>query len=187
MRTIQKYLLIAFALVVVTAFQCEKCFEGTNLLKGTRPWLPLKGRTQLNFIDRNGTETNFKVRVIDTIQTYDNMECSSKYRVERIELSIYLNTAQTDSIWAQLGAPRDVCLHANSGDTLYMSTCRFINAPAIDVVKPFTNYQVGGRVYADVRLFLANEGNNKSTDSIVLARDFGVVAFKYKGNNYLLK
>ncbi len=105
-------------------------------------------------------------------------------RSERIEVSLYLNPAQTDSIWVQLGPPSSVSLHADSGDTLYMSTTRFFNQPANNVVIPILSYKAGGKTYEEVRLFKANEGNNKSTDSIVLAKGFGIVAFKYKNRNY---
>jgi hypothetical protein len=147
----------------------------------------LKGRTQLTFSDEVGVESIFKIKAIDTIQTYNNLECSVQYRSERIETALYLNATRTDSMWVQLGPPPSVCLHAASDDTHYMSVCRFFNSPANPTVVPLTNYEIAGRIYPEVRLFLANEGNSKSTDSIVLAKGFGIVAFKYKNRNYRLK
>ncbi|HTM94099.1 MAG TPA: hypothetical protein VL095_16880 [Flavisolibacter sp.] len=187
MRIVHYCLLLAVLFLLGTSFQCTKCQKGERLLEGTRPWLPLKGKTQLTFSDEAGVESIFKIKVVDTIQTYSNVECSAQYRSERIETVLYLNAAGTDSIFVQLGPPNSVCLHAASGDTLYMSTCRFFNAPASLAVVPLTNYDIAGRTYPDVRVFLANEGNNKSTDSIVLAKGFGIAAFKYKNRNYRLK
>ena len=184
MKLSHSILLLLSIFLLTTSFQCDKCHEGDFKLKGTRVWLPLKGQTQMTFIDELGSVLNFQIKVIDTLQTYNNNECSSQFRSESIVLTLYLNSTQTDSIWVQLGPPMSVSLHASSTDTLYMSSGRFFNSPPSNVVIPLSNYKVGGKLYNEVILFKANEGNNKSTDSIVLAKDFGVVAFKYKSRNY---
>jgi hypothetical protein len=172
---------------MVASFQCERCFKGEYRLKGTRAWLPLKGQSKLTFKDDTGAEKDFQISVVDTLEAYMNNECATTYKSERVDLSLYLNVSKTDSIAVLLGPPSSICLVAEANKESYMSTCRFFNTESSTAMMAFSNYKVGNRTYADVRLFQANEGNDKAIDSIVLAKDHGIVAFKYNNQNFTLK
>ena len=187
MKEIKTVLFLLLIFILCTSTQCRKCFKGDMLLNGTRRWLPLKGKTELTFKDSLGIEKQFELKVLDTLQTYPNEDCFDTYRSERIEVILYLNFAKTDSIFVQLGPPSSICLHATSNRILYMSSCRFLNTAGNEYVMPLYNYKVGGRTYSEVRLFMANPGFDKSLDSIVIAKDYGIVGYKYDYKNYSLK
>jgi hypothetical protein len=77
---------------MISAFQCNKCKTGTYRLDATKSWFPLKGRTQLPFVDGSGTVTNFNIRVVDTLVAVQ-IDCATSYNIEYIETTLYLNSA----------------------------------------------------------------------------------------------
>lgn len=182
---VQIVLLLVF--FIVSSFQCDKCIEKDRFIGEDRIWIPLEGFRQVPFLDEAGNEVKFDMNVTDTIGTFNNEDCSATFRSQSAELVLYLDVNRTDSISVLLGPASSICMLGTSGNILYMSTCRFLSTQTGRSMIHLEDYKVGARIYRHVRLFLANEGNDKSLDSVFLARSSGVVGFKYKNTNYVLK
>jgi hypothetical protein len=58
-------------------------------LDATRSWLPLKGRTQLAFLDNVCNLTNFGLKVVDTTEIALNQECGTTYKYSSKSREIY--------------------------------------------------------------------------------------------------
>jgi hypothetical protein len=183
-------LFLLFLGLTTSSFQCDKCFEGDRRLDKSRSWLPLKGKTILSFISENNQPADFDLHVIDTLQTYSNAECSSLYRVEYIQATLYLNARRIDSIFLQLASPSALHVRAVTDTSYNIGVSGFLiqsrkNDGAFK--NRFYNFSIGSRKYDEVLLIKHGEGYNDAIDSLFLANNVGIVGFKYLGKKYSLQ
>ena len=180
-------LTLLFIYCLTSSFQCKKCGTATLKLDNTKTWLPLKGKTQLKFVDNTGNLTDFQLRVVDTTETALN-DCGEPYRYEYINATLYLNPSLTDSIHFSLASSGWLCMSAWSNNNPNVSMCNvFGQTKEARVAKRFSNYPVGARTYQEVILLLSIPGYSDNIDSIIIANHAGVVGFKYATKNYVLQ
>ena len=172
-------LILLFVFCLTTSFQCNKCRTGDVHLDATRSWLPQKGITQLTFVDKVGSLTNFKLQAVDTIEIAINQECGTSYRYDYITTSLYLNPTMSDSIYFSLSSGGWLCIRALSG-TIYINMCNVFGQTKEGVIaKKLSNQRIGDRTYQEVILLLHNPGLSDNIDSIFIANNVGIVGFKY--------
>ena len=172
---------------MITAFQCEKeCKSGEYRLDASKSWLPLKGKTQLAFLDNAGTITNFKLTVSDTVETTVSPECTVIY--ESINAVLSLNLPNSDVLVFRLNPPNSFVVSGSNGnDPGFHMGDIFQKARDGRVAKRLSNYTVGSRTYGEVILMLNSAGNANSIDSVFIANNVGPVGFKYMGRRYSLQ
>lgn len=156
-------------------------------MDNTRSWLPLKGKTQLRFIDNSNTSVNFQLKVVDTTETATN-DCGDLYKYEYIKASLYLNQNQTDLIHFSLASGGWLCMSAESNNTQNLSMCNVFGQTkegAVAVRK--SNYKVGGRTYSEAIVLLSSPAYSNNIDSVVIANNVGIVGFKYGNTTYALQ
>ncbi len=186
---IGKVQVIAILLIfcMITAFQCEKeCKSGEYRLDASRSWLPLKGKTQLTFLDNAGNINNFNLNVSDTVETNVNPDCTIIY--ESINVALFLNPPGTDLIALRLNPPNSFVVSGSNGNNpgFHMNNV-FQKARDGSVAKRLNNSTIGSRTYAEVILLLNSAGNSNSIDSVFIANNVGIVGFKYLGKKYSLQ
>jgi len=178
-------LLLIFCMT--TAFQCEKeCKSGEYRLDASRSWLPLKGKTQLTFLDNAGIISNFNLNVYDTVETNVKPDCTIIY--ESINVFLFLNPPLSDVITLRLNPPNSLVVSGSSGNNpgFHMRDV-FQKAREGSVAKRLSNYTIGGRTYGEVILMLNSVGNSNSIDSVFIANNVGIVGFKHMGKKYSLQ
>lgn len=178
-------LLLVFCLS--TSFQCQQCGTKTLRLDNTKSWLPLKGRTQLSFSDNTGNTRDFRIRVVDTIETALN-DCSQPFQYEYLHATLYLNQSSTDSIHFSLSSGGWLCMLAISNNEPNIAMCNvFGQTKAAQVAKRLANFQVGSTIYPEAILLLSSPALTNNIDSVVIANNKGIVGFRYANNNYTLQ
>ena len=180
-------LTLLFVYCLTTSCQCNNCGTGTLRLDGTKSWFPLKGQTQLSFIDNTGTATNFKLHVVDTTETATN-DCGDPYKYEYITTSLYLNQSMTDSIHFSLASNGWLCMRATSGNNFNISMCDVFGQTKEGIIaKRLSNHSAGNKTYQEVILLLHNPGYSDNIDSVIIANNTGIVGFKYVNKKYALQ
>jgi hypothetical protein len=180
-------IIIGLTFCFTTSFQCNKCSTADIKLDKTRSWFPLKGKTILPFLDNNGTLVNFSLRVIDTTEFALN-DCGDSYRYEYLNTSLYLNSAQTDSIHFSLASNGWLCMRATSGNNPNIAMCNvFGQTQEGKIAKRFYNYSVGRQKYQEVILLIHNVGFADNIDSVYIANNVGIVGFKYSTKTFTLQ
>ncbi len=188
MKTKFTILILLFVHFLTTSFQCNKCRTGDLHLDATRSWLPLKGKTELAFLDNTGTLTNFKLHVVDTTEITVNHECGTSYKYDYITTSIYLNSSLRDSIYFSLSSGGWLCMRATSGNNPNIAMCNVFGQTKEGIIaKRFSNQAVGSRNYKEVILLLHNPGYSDNIDSVFIANNVGIVGFKYTNKKYTLQ
>ena len=186
MKTTIAILTLLFIYCVTSSFQCQKCGTGTLRIGDTKSWLPLKGRTQLSFVDNSGNLINFPLKVVDTTETALN-DCGEPYRYEYINTTLYLNPTFTDSIHFSLASSGWLCMRAVSNNSPNVSMCNVFGQTKEGVVaKKFNYYSVGSRTYPEAILLLSSPAFSNNIDSIIIANHVRIVAFRYSNNRYFL-
>lgn len=187
MKNTSAIILILCLYCMTTAFQCNTCSTDALLLNNTRSWFPLKGKTQLSFLDNSENVINFSLFVKDTIETLSN-ECGDMFKVESLVSTLYLNSEKTDSIHFSLASAGWLCMHAVSNNESNIGMCNVFGLSKESVVaKKLFDQLIGTRIYQEVILLLPNEGNDKNIDSLFIANNFGIVGFNYSNNKYTLQ
>ena len=186
-----KFKLIIFLSLIfclTTSLQCNKCHTGDLHLNSTKSWFPLKGKTQLTFLDSVGNLTNFRLKVIDTTETAINQECGTSYNYDFITTSLYLNQSMTDSVFFSLASGGWLCMTAYSNNNPNMTICNIFGQTKEGVIaKNLSNYPVGNKTYKEAILILHNRGYSDSIDSVFIANNVGIVGFKYFNKHYTLQ
>lgn len=180
-------LLISVALSATTC--SSECPRGNLRLDGgSRNWLPLKGKTQLTFVDQFGTITNYTIHVVDTLQPYIKQpECSGNYSYEYINVDLYLNTTKTDSIHCAMISGSRLSLSAYSDKKPSMTYGNLLSQPGSTSLKTrFSTFSLGSRTYSDVLLATSMFANG-GIDSVYLAYNYGLIGFTYHNQKYVLK
>lgn len=171
---------------MTTSFRCQKCVSGTMSIGDSKTWLPLKGKTQLSFVDNSGSMTSFPLKVVDTTEAGLN-DCGELLRYEYINTTLYLNPTFTDSIHFSLSSNGWLCMRASSNNNVNVSMCNVFGlAKEGSVAKKLTNYTVGSKTYPEAILLLSSPVYSNNIDSIIIANHIGIVAFTYSNSKYLL-
>ncbi len=177
--------------VTITATTCSsECPRGNlRLDSGSRNWLPLKGKTQLTFIDQLSRATNYTIKVVDTVQAYTKqIDCSGDYSYEYVNVDLYLNSPKTDSIHCAMLSGSSLSLRADCDKKPSMVYGNLLNpASATSSKKRFPKLLIGNRTYSDVILATSMYSNSSTVDSVYLAYNYGVVGFTYHDKKYFLK
>lgn len=180
--------ILPFIYCLTTSLQCNKCRQGDLHLDATRSWFPLKGRTELVFVDNTGAVTDFKLHVVDTTETAINQECGTSYKYQYITTTLYLNPNMTDSIWFSLGSGAWLCMRAMTGNYPNIAMCNvFGETREGRIAKRLSNQTLGSRTYREVILLLHNEGYSDNIDSVFIANNVGIVGFKYANSQFVLQ
>lgn len=183
-------LLVFTVIISVLLSGCVKCRSGDLHLDNSRSWLPLKGKTQLTFLDEAGQSKNFQLHVIDTLQTYLDSSCNLSHRVEYIQVSLYLNIQKTDSIFMQLASPSSLSIRAFTDTSFNMGIGGDLTGYGGshgNFQDRLYNFNNGNKTYGEVLLIKHAEGYSDSIDSLFLANGTGVIGFKYFHKKYILQ
>jgi hypothetical protein len=173
---------------MIISFQCHKCKPANLYLDETRSWLPLKGQTQLTFLDDNGNPAIFKLHVVDTTEIAIDPDCGTPVSYQYITTSLYLNPTMTDSIFFSLSSGGWLCMRAMTGNIPNISMCNVFGQTKEAInAKKLSDYLVGTRRYHELILLLHNPSLANNIDSIFLANNVGIVGLKYLNNHYSLQ
>jgi hypothetical protein len=181
---------LLFIFCLTTALQCNKdeCKSGEFRLDTSKSWLPLKGKTQLSFLDGAGNPVNFNINVVDTVKTNVNPDCGATTIYEEITVIISLNPPNRDVIVFSLNPPNFLVVTGSSGtDPLFYMRDVFKKANEGNVVKRLNNYFIGSRSYNEVILMTRSTPVANSIDSVFMANNAGIVGFNYNGVKYSLQ
>lgn len=190
MKPRNSILLVLIFINSVQLIGCVKCRKGDLRLDYSRSWLPLKGKTQLTFLNEVGQPQNFQVHVIDTLQSYADSVCNLIHKVEYIQVSLYLNMQKTDSIFIQLASPSSLSIRAFTDTSFNIGIGGFLTGYAgshgnfQDRLRNFNN---GNKTYGEVLLIKHAEGYSDSIDSLFLANGTGIIGFNYLNKKYILQ
>lgn len=183
-------IIFLIAIISVALVGCAKCTRGDYHLDSSRRWLPLKGKTQLTFLNKTGQPQNFQMHVIDTLQSYTDSACGLLHKVEYIQVSLYLNTQKTDSIFIQLSPPSSLFIRASTGTNFNIGIGGFLNGYAGshgNFKDRLYNFNNGNKTYNEVLLINHAEGSSDSIDSLLLANGTGIIGFNYFNEKYILQ
>jgi len=178
---------LMFIYLSTTSFQCSKCHVKDMYIDGSRSWLPQRGTLQLPFVDDAGNVINFIARGVDTT-VVNTTDCSDTYNYEYITNALYLNAARTDSIYFSL-LNRGVLEGTASSNNTYCFSMFDIFGKAREGVqaKNLFNCTAGNKTYKQGIMVFRNEYFAGELDSVILANNAGIVAFKYYGRHYSLQ
>jgi hypothetical protein len=190
MKASSSILLFLIVIISVGLAGCVKCRKGDLHLDDSRSWLPLKGKTQLTFLNATSQPQNFQVHVIDTLQSYADSVCNLLHKVEYIQVSLYLNTQKTDSIFIQLAPPSSLSIRAFTGTSFNIGIGGFLTGYAGshgNFQDRLHNFNNGNKTYGEVLLIKHAEGSSDSIDSLFLANGAGIIGFNYFNKKYILQ
>jgi len=178
---------LLFLYCLTTSLQCDNCSIRALRLDATKSWLPLKGKTQLSFLDNAGTVSIFRLSVVDTTEIATN-DCGEAYQYEYITTALYLNQPVTDSIRFILASGGWMCASAVTGSNPNFSMCNvFGQAKEGTIAQRLNNHRIGNTTYKKVILLRHNPGFSNSIDSVYIANQFGIVGFNYFNTKYSLQ
>ncbi|MEJ7821740.1 MAG: hypothetical protein WKF85_05420 [Chitinophagaceae bacterium] len=130
---------------LTTSLQCEKeCKLSESRFDTSKSWLPLKGKTQLPFLDNAGNLTNFSLQVMDTVREWVNPDCSATMISEYIGVALLLNPPDRDVIAFSFNPPNFlVVTGANSNNPNFYISDVFKKAKEGNVAKRL----IGRRIF----------------------------------------
>ena len=178
-----------------SSWQCQECIDRPSTkLDDSRNWFPLKGKTAIDFVSSNGTIRTFPVRVVDTTNTYEQcVSTGTYYSKEKIDVHLTLDTTSGSYqyIGFYLGNVYDLYVQGTYDSTApYPNYDRWFNvfsrAGNDMYVIALNNYRLNNTTYPRV-IILKSAYLNPLLDSIILARNYGIAGFKYKGVRYALQ
>lgn len=184
---LQLTFIIAAILIFNSSFQCNKCVDiPDSLIDNSRQWLPLKGKTQLTFVNSNGLAKIFKLFVVDTIQTQTS--CTGKpYKYESIAGRLSLDTLEKDFIAFAIHPTNNLCIQCITDRSNEVNGCNILTKPVFNgTATNLTNFRLRLNLYPEV-ILLKSSLANPIMDSVVVAKNFGIVGFKYNGDSYVLQ
>lgn len=187
MKTTGCVIVLLSLFCLTTSFQCNNCSTGTLRLDQTKSWIPLKGKTQLRFLDNSNNVVDFQLKVVDTTETAAN-DCGDFYKYEYIKASLYLNQSRTDSIHFSLASAGWLCMNALSSGNVNLSMCNvFGQTKEGTIAVRKSNYRVGSRSYTEAIVLLSSPGYSNNVDSVIIANNVGIVGFRYGNTSYALQ
>ena len=184
---IQITFIVIAILIFNSSFQCNKCVDIPDaLIDNSRQWLPLKGKTQLTFVNSNGLAKMFKLIVVDTIET--ETSCTNKsYKYESIRGRLVLDSLDKDFIAFAIHPPNNLCIQCMTDRSNEVTGCNILTKPVFNgTAINLTNFRLRSSIYQEV-ILLKSSLANPIMDSVVVAKNFGIVGFKYNGESYMLQ
>lgn len=184
---IQITFIVIAILIFNSSFQCNKCVDIPDaLIDNSRQWLPLKGKTQLTFINSNGLAKVFKLIVVDTVKT--ETSCTNKpYKYESIRGRLVLDTLDKDFIAFAIHPPNNLCIQCMTDRSNEVNGCNILTKPVFNgTAINLTNFRLRSSIYQEV-ILLKSSLANPIMDSVVVAKNFGIVGFKYNGESYMIQ
>jgi len=184
---IQITFIVIAVLIFNSSFQCNKCVDIPDaLIDNSRQWLPLKGKTQLTFVNSNGLAKMFKLIVVDTIET--ETSCTNKtYKYESIRGRLVLDNLDKDFIAFAIHPPNNLCIQCMTDRSNEVNGCNILTKPVFNgTATNLTNFKLRSSIYQEV-ILLKSSLANPIMDSVVVAKNFGIVGFKYNGESYMLQ
>ena len=184
---LQLTLVTLVILIFSSSFQCNKCVDIPDaFIDNTRQWLPLKGKTQLTFLNSNGAAKIFKLLVVDTIEFQTS--CTGKsYKYESIGGKLSLDTLDKDFISFAIHPPNNLCIRCYTDRSNEVNGCEIFSKPIFNgTATTLNNFRLRTNIYPEVVL-LKSSVIFPIMDSIIVAKNFGIVGFKYNGENYSLQ
>ena len=184
---IQITFIVIAILIFNSSFQCNKCVDIPDaLIDNSRQWLPLKGKTQLTFVNSNGLAKMFKLIVVDTVKT--ETSCTNKpYKYESIRGRLVLDTLDKDFIAFAIHPPNNLCIQCMTDRSNEVNGCNILTKPVFNgTAINLTNFRLRSSIYQEV-ILLKSSLANPIMDSVVVAKNFGIVGFKYNGESYMLQ
>ena len=174
-----------------SSLSCETCYEYPNTKLGdTRNWLPIQGRTSLQFVTDNGSIRSFPIIETDTILKEPYCKKSGYYDYEYLRFEIILDSVLSSSrleeIVVELKYENEMNINTYEDSLGGASWYRvFTNLGRYRGVTQISNFQLNNRIYSTGILFNTFK-NELVIDSIYLAKNFGIVGFKYQKVWYYL-
>ena len=179
--------IILAVLIFNSSFQCNKCVDiPDTFIDNTRQWLPLKGKTQLTFLKSSGLSKTFMLSVVDTIETQTS--CSgSPFKYESIRGRLSLDTLGKDFISFAINPPNNLCIRCITDRSNEVNGCDILSKPIFNgTATTLSNFTLRTNVYPEV-ILLKSSLLTPIMDSVVVAKNFGIVGFKYNGDSYSLQ
>ncbi|WP_162945058.1 hypothetical protein [Flavisolibacter nicotianae] len=153
----------------------------------SRSWIPQRGTSQLSFVDDTGNSTSFLAKGVDTT-VVNTTDCGDTYNYEYITNVLYLNAAHTDSIHFSLFNTANLEGRASANNAYSFSMFDIFGKAREGVqAKNIFNFTAGNKTYQQGILVFRNEYFAAELDSVFLANNAGIVAFKYYGRHYSLR
>ena len=184
---IQLTFVVLSILIINSSFQCNKCVDiPDTFIDNSRQWLPLKGKTQLTFVNSNGLPKIFKILVVDTIETQTS--CTGKpCKYESIGGRLSLDTLEKDFIAFAIHPPNNLCIQSIKDSSNELGGCNILTKSIFNgTATNLTNFRLRSSIYSEV-ILLKSSLANPIMDSVVVAKNFGIVGFKYNGDSYTLQ
>jgi hypothetical protein len=193
----KKYLtpILLVILILNSSILCEKfeCYGRPNTKLGeNRNWLPMQGRTSLQFVTDNGSIRSFPINETDTILRVSSCYNSSFNDHESLQVEMFLDTipslAKPEIISVKLDYENEMTVTTKQYTTMDEQNYWFYslkNVGNYQGATPLSNFQLKNRIYP-TGVLLSSRYKDHVIDSIYLAKNFGVVGFKYKKVWYFL-
>ena len=184
---IQLTFIILAILIFNSSFQCNKCVDIPDaFIDNTRQWLPLKGKTQLTFLNSNGAAKTFKLLVVDTIEV--KTSCTGNvFKYESIGGKLSLDTLDKDYISFAIHPPNNLCIRCITDRSNEVNGCDILSKPIFNgTATILNNFRLRTNIYPEV-ILLKSSLASPIMDSVVVAKNFGIVGFKYNGESYSLQ
>jgi hypothetical protein len=187
MKTIHLALTLLMCFIMFSAMQCRKeCNSGSIMLNDSKSWLPVPGTTTPIFQKDNGENDTLLLKAEDTLSMYGSVyEYSPDCMIDQRIMFLYLNANQEDYIYFKLSDVDKLFLTSKVNGTtpiLHNDVMSLIKEQ--HYVTYSTKTTIGSHNYNEVLLIKAK--TSTTLDSIYLARNVGVVGFKYKQVHYTL-
>jgi hypothetical protein len=171
--------------MVTSSFQCSNCRQKDIYIDNSKSWLPLRGTSQLAFLDDAGNTHYFTARGLDTT-VVNTTDCGTFYKYQYITNVLYLGNA--DSIYFLLFNKANLEARATN-DNKYSFSMFAIFQKAQEGVeaKNLLLFNVGSRTYKQGIIIFRSQYAQGNIDSVILANNAGIVGFKYFDKRYMLK
>lgn len=190
-------LIVVLLFVFISSFKCKECADiPSTQLDDSRNWFPLKGKTVLNYVTDNGTPRQFPALVIDTTIQFNlcNNGLGSSFSEESIRVQLFLDSitgtpGNTQFITSELSRVNELNVVATTTSPAVPHdrwNNIFSRAGNDQNIIPLNNYRLNNTTYPQV-ILLKSANLNPLIDSIFLAKNHGIVGFKYKGVKYALQ
>lgn len=188
MRLVWGVMVFLLALVCTSMTQCPKCIKGDlKVDTDAKNWIPYMGKDSVSFITSNGSITKYMCTYGDSTRSFYNYNCGDYYNADSVGASLEISVPDSLFILLYLSSPNQLCLGARTRDSAFVSTCRMIDGPVSPTRTSYQSLVLNNITYTDVRLANTYPGLGGRVDSIYIAKNYGVISFKYNNTKYYLK
>ena len=128
----------------------------------------------------------YKLIVVDTVKT--ETSCTNKpYKYESIRGRLVLDTLDKDFIAFAIHPPNNLCIQCMTDRSNEVNGCNILTKPVFNgTAINLTNFRLRSSIYQEV-ILLKSSLANPIMDSVVVAKNFGIVGFKYNGESYMIQ